>query len=62
MILTGETKVLGGRTCPTATLSITDLACTGLGSNPCLQIDRLATNHLTHVTATILGYSDDFKK
>ena len=49
------------RTCPTATLSTTDLTCTGLGSNLFLQIHRLATNHLTHSTDKIFGYYDDLK-
>jgi hypothetical protein len=44
----GNTKVPGKKTCPSATLSTTDPAYTGLGSNPDLRGVRPATNRLCH--------------
>jgi hypothetical protein len=44
MVLTGETPSSwgGGHTCPSATLCITNLSWTGVGSNPGLCAERLA--------------------
>jgi hypothetical protein len=47
----GETEVLGGKTCPSATLSTTNPTWTGLWSNPGLRGERSATNRLSHGTA-----------
>ena len=46
MVLTGGTEVLGGQTCHSATLCTINLTWTGLGSNPSLRGERLATNLL----------------
>jgi hypothetical protein len=51
-----KTEVLGGKTCPSATSSITNPTGTGLGSNPVLRGDRPATNRLSHGTAYTLFY------
>jgi hypothetical protein len=40
------------KTCPNATFSTTNLTWTDLGQNLCLWVDRPATNHLSHGTAT----------
>jgi hypothetical protein len=37
-----------GKTCPSATLSTTNLTWTDLGSNPGLRGERPATNRLSH--------------
>jgi hypothetical protein len=39
------------KSCPSATLHITNLTWTDLGRNPGLQDERPATNRLRHVTA-----------
>jgi hypothetical protein len=51
MKLTGETEVLGGKTCPSATLSTTNPTWTDLGSNRGLRSGRPAANRLSHGTA-----------
>ena len=51
MKLTGE--VLGGKTCPSATLSTTNPTWTDAGSNPGLRGQRPATNRLSHGTADL---------
>jgi hypothetical protein len=48
---TGKTEVLGGNTCPSGTLSITDLISTDPAPNPGLRGGRPATNHLNYETA-----------
>jgi hypothetical protein len=50
MILTGESEVLGGKTCPSATLSTIDPTWIDSGSNPGLRGERPATNRLSHGT------------
>ena len=42
MIMTGETRRTGRKTCPTVILSTTNPIWTGLGSNPTLRSDRTA--------------------
>jgi hypothetical protein len=44
MKLTGENRSTQGKTCPSATLSTTNLTCTNPGSNPGLHGGRPATN------------------
>jgi hypothetical protein len=44
-------KYLGGKTCPSATLSTTNPTRTDSGSKPGLQGGRPATNRLSHGTA-----------
>jgi hypothetical protein len=39
-------------TCPSATLSITNLTWADLGANPGLRCDSYVPNHLSHSTAT----------
>ena len=51
MILTGENRSTGRKTCPSATLSTTNLTSTELGLNPGLSDYRPATNRLSHDTA-----------
>jgi hypothetical protein len=50
MKLTGENRQLGKKTCPSATLSTTNLTWTDPGSNPGLRGERPATNRLSHGT------------
>jgi len=52
MIQTSENKALT-KTCPSATLSITNSTWTGLGLNPGLHDTRQATNHLSHGMALL---------
>jgi hypothetical protein len=46
-----KTKVFGGKTCPSATLSNKNFKWIDPGSNPGLRGGRPATNRLSHVTA-----------
>ena len=48
----GKTEILGGKTCPSATLSTTNPTWTDPGSNPGPRGERPATNRLNHGTAT----------
>jgi hypothetical protein len=48
-----KTEVLGGKTCPSATLSATNTTWTDPGSNPGLRGGRPATNRLNHGTANV---------
>jgi hypothetical protein len=57
MKLTGENRSTRGKTCPSATLSTTNLTGTDPGSNPCLRGGRPATNSLSHGTACGPGYA-----
>lgn len=52
MVLTGENQSTQRSTCPTATLSTTNLARTGLGSNLDLHGKRPRSNHASHDTVT----------
>ena len=47
----GKTEVLGGKTCPSATLSTKNPTWTDPGLNPGLRGERPATNHVSHGTA-----------
>jgi hypothetical protein len=47
----GKTEELGGKTCPSATLSTTNPTWTDPGSNPGLHGGRPAANRLSHGTA-----------
>jgi hypothetical protein len=49
----GKTEVLGGKTCPSATLSAINPTWTDQGSNPGLRGERPATNRLSHGTAPL---------
>jgi hypothetical protein len=51
----GKTEVLGGKTCPSATLSTTNPSWTDPGSNPGLSGERPATNGLSNGTAITLA-------
>ena len=53
MILTGQTKVLGAKTCPSAIWSATDPTGTGLGLNTGLYRKRPVTNCLSYSTANV---------
>jgi hypothetical protein len=53
MKLTGENRSTRRKTCPSATLSTTNLTWTDPGSNPGLRGERPATNRLSHGTAQI---------
>jgi hypothetical protein len=48
MILTGEDRRTQRKTCPSATLSSTNLTWTDRGAKPGLHSERPATNHLSH--------------
>jgi hypothetical protein len=48
---TGENRSTQRKTCPSATLSITNPTWTEPGSKPDLRGERPATNHLCHGTA-----------
>jgi hypothetical protein len=50
MTLTGEKRRTLRKTCPSATLSITNPTWIVLGVNPGLRGERLAPNHLSHGT------------
>jgi hypothetical protein len=51
MILTGENRRTRRKTCPSATLSITNPTWIDPGANPDLRSERPATNDLSHGTA-----------
>jgi hypothetical protein len=51
MKLTGENQSTLRKTCPSATLSITNPTWTDPGSNPGLRSERPGTNRLSHGTA-----------
>jgi hypothetical protein len=53
MILTGENRRTPRKTCPSATLSTTNLTWIDLGANPCLRGEMPATNDLSHGTVTL---------
>jgi hypothetical protein len=55
MKLTGENRSTGGITCPSATLSTTNLTWTDPESNQGLRGERPATNRLSHGTAAPLS-------
>jgi hypothetical protein len=57
IILTGGNRITWRKTCPSATLSTTNLTWTDQGANPCLRGLRPATNHLSHRTAWLAYYS-----
>jgi hypothetical protein len=52
MILTGKTKELGAKTCPSVTLFITKAAWNGPGANHVLRGGRQAINRLRHDTSS----------
>jgi hypothetical protein len=54
MIVTRGNQSTRWNTCPSATLSTTNLTWTGLGSNPSLRGERPATNRLSHRTTWIV--------
>jgi hypothetical protein len=56
MKLTGKNEVLGGKTCPSATLSTTNPTWTDLGSNSGLRGERQATKRLSYGTALFKIY------
>jgi hypothetical protein len=51
----GKTEVLGGKTCPSATLPTTNPTWT----NPDLRSGRTATNRLSHGTAQNVVFNDN---
>ena len=51
MIMTGQNWSTQKKTCRSTTLSTTNSTRTGLGLNPGLRRDRLATDHMRHGTA-----------
>jgi hypothetical protein len=53
----GKTEVLGEKTCPSDTLSITNPTWTEPGSNPGLRSGRPAVNRLSHGMPGIVPYS-----
>jgi hypothetical protein len=57
MKLTGENRSTRGKTCPSATLSTSNLTWTDQGSNPALRSERPATNRLSHGMAVTILYS-----
>jgi hypothetical protein len=57
MELTGENRSTRGKTCPSTTLSTTNLTWNDPGSNTSLRGDRPATNRLRHGTAMLVAYS-----
>jgi hypothetical protein len=52
MILIGENRSTQSKTCPSATLSITNPTRTGLGLNSSLRSERPVIKHLSHGTAS----------
>jgi hypothetical protein len=55
-ILTGENRRTQRKTCPSATLSTTNLTWIDPGANPGLHSERLATNDLSHGMAKTVFY------
>ena len=53
MKLTEENRSTRRKICPSATLTTTNLTWTDPGLNPGLRGERLATNRLSHGTATL---------
>jgi hypothetical protein len=51
MVLRGENQSIARKTCPSATLSITNPTWTGLRLNLGLCCERLVTDHMSHGTA-----------
>jgi hypothetical protein len=49
----GKTEELGEKTCPSATLSITNSTWTDPGAKPGFRGERPATNDLSHGTAQV---------
>jgi hypothetical protein len=66
MKLAGETEVLGGKTCPSATLSTTNPTWTAPGSNPGLRGEKVtpllsrlrAVSHIFH--SMVVQQKDNF--
>jgi hypothetical protein len=58
----GENRSTWGKTCPNASLSITNPTCTGPGSNPGPHVDRPATNCLSHGLVTWCSFCRDVSK
>jgi hypothetical protein len=54
MKLTDENRITRGKTCPTATLSTTNLTWTDPRSNPGLHSGRPTTNRQSHGTALMI--------
>jgi len=54
----GENRITRRWTCPSATLSITNLQWTGHGSNPWLPAEKLTTNSLFQVTVLLNDKAD----
>jgi hypothetical protein len=54
MILTGENRRTGRKTCPSATLSTTNPTWIEPGANPGLRVERSATNDLRHGMALLI--------
>jgi hypothetical protein len=54
----GKLKYLGVKTCPSATLSTTNLTWTEPGSNPGFRGERPVTNRLSHGTAVTWPYHE----
>jgi hypothetical protein len=59
MILTGENRRTGTKTCPSATLSTKNPTWINPGANPGLRGERPATNDLSHGTASIMSLEED---
>jgi hypothetical protein len=58
-ILTGENRITRRKTCPSATLSITNPTWIDPGANPGPRGERLATNDLSHGTALVTYVTAD---
>jgi len=48
MVLTGDTRISRTKTCPSATLSTTNLKWTDLGTNPGLRGEKPGTDRLSY--------------
>ena len=61
MIVKGENTSTGTKTCPTVTLSNTNLTWTDVGSNLGLRCDRPVIDRLSHLYSNSYKYGDAAK-
>ena len=61
MILKGENRSTGTKTCPNTTLSTTNLTWTDVGLNPGLRGERPGTDRLSHLYVNNYKYGDAAK-
>jgi len=60
VIVTGENRITGRKTCPCATLSTSNPTWTDLGSIPYLRVKRLAKDRLSRGTAVEINIDKNY--